>query len=78
VKFATNEYKPIYIGHIKSLELFGEETKQKDLLGKLQCELYNIGWYIDASDTVFSGNARPDRLEGEENNKNPKPKHQNS
>jgi hypothetical protein len=46
VKFYSNEYKPIYIGHIQTLDVFGEETKAHDLLGKLQQKLYNIGRYV--------------------------------
>ncbi|KAF8691578.1 hypothetical protein AX14_002778 [Amanita brunnescens Koide BX004] len=43
VKFYSNEYKPVYLGHIKSLEAFGEAAQALDLLGKLQRKLYNIG-----------------------------------
>ncbi|KIJ92746.1 hypothetical protein K443DRAFT_13365 [Laccaria amethystina LaAM-08-1] len=43
VSFYTDDYRPVYLEHITTLLAFGEHTHKHDLLGRLQCKVYNYG-----------------------------------
>ncbi|KAF8889385.1 hypothetical protein BD779DRAFT_1709933, partial [Infundibulicybe gibba] len=40
VAFHSVEYRPIYLYHIEQLEIFGQYTRERNLLGKLCKRLY--------------------------------------
>jgi len=46
VTFWADEYRSVYLDHVKSLTAFGEHTKKHDLLGRLQRKLHNYGRYV--------------------------------
>ena len=49
VTFWADEYRPIYNSHINGLKEYGQHTAAHDLLGRLQCRLFNYGWYVSSN-----------------------------